>query len=124
MVISHVKRISMSKSIARVLLRIPDKLKAQLSEISEREHRSLNKQIEFMLEESIEAAIKDKSTQIRAHRSRTGQAKVSTCLEIAQFDCLASRLNRAERIAMPQCLRVLIACYELFSMVYETARPP
>jgi hypothetical protein len=44
----------MSDSRARVLLRIPAKLKARLSELAEREHRSLNKQIESLLERAIE----------------------------------------------------------------------
>jgi len=43
----------MSDPLARVLLRIPAKLKTKLIELAEREHRSLNKQIEFLLERSI-----------------------------------------------------------------------
>ena len=41
----------MSESRVRVLLRIPAKLKATLTELAEREHRSLNKQIEFLQEQ-------------------------------------------------------------------------
>lgn len=44
----------MSESPVRVLLRIPAKLKAILAELAEREHRSLNKQIEFLLERSVQ----------------------------------------------------------------------
>jgi hypothetical protein len=40
----------MSESRVRVLLRIPEKLKEKLTELAEREHRSLNKQIEFLLD--------------------------------------------------------------------------
>jgi len=43
----------MSESRARVLLRIPASLKAKLTELAEREHRSLNKQIEFLLDRCI-----------------------------------------------------------------------
>lgn len=43
----------MSESRARVLLRIPAKLKAKLLELAESEHRSLNKQIEFLLDRCI-----------------------------------------------------------------------
>jgi len=40
----------MSEQRVRLPLRIPASLKAKLSEIAEREHRSLNKQIEFLLD--------------------------------------------------------------------------
>ena len=43
----------MSESKVRVLLRIPAKLKATLTELAEQEHRSLNKQIEFLLDRCV-----------------------------------------------------------------------
>jgi hypothetical protein len=43
----------MSESKARLLLRIPTSLKARLTALAEREHRSLNKQIEFLLDRSL-----------------------------------------------------------------------
>ena len=43
----------MSESKARLLLRIPTPLKAGLTALAEREHRSLNKQIEFLLDRSL-----------------------------------------------------------------------
>jgi hypothetical protein len=44
----------MSEPRVRVLLRIPAKLKAKLTELAEQEHRSLNKQIEFLLDRCIQ----------------------------------------------------------------------
>ena len=44
---------SMSEPRDRVLLRIPAKLKASLTELADREHRSLNKQIEYLLDRFI-----------------------------------------------------------------------
>jgi hypothetical protein len=43
----------MNEARVRLLLRIPASLKARLAELAEREHRSLNRQIEFLLERSI-----------------------------------------------------------------------
>jgi len=43
----------MSEPRIRLPLRIPASLRAKLAELAEREHRSLNKQIEFLLERSI-----------------------------------------------------------------------
>jgi hypothetical protein len=47
----------MSDSRVRVLLRIPAELKERLTELAEREHRSLNKQIEYLLERVIQEEI-------------------------------------------------------------------
>jgi len=43
----------MSEFKARLLLRIPTSLKARLRALAEREHRSLNKQIEFLLDRCV-----------------------------------------------------------------------
>lgn len=40
----------MSEPQARLLIRIPQSLKVRLVELAKREHRSLNRQIEFLLE--------------------------------------------------------------------------
>jgi hypothetical protein len=53
----------MSEQRVRLPLRIPVKLKVKLAELAEQEHRSLNKQIEFMLEESIGEVNKDKARE-------------------------------------------------------------
>jgi hypothetical protein len=44
----------MNEPTVRIMLRIPTSLKAKLTELAEREHRSLNKQIEFILDRSIQ----------------------------------------------------------------------
>jgi len=44
----------MSEKRVRVPLRIPASLKAKLTELAELEHRSLNKQIEFLLDRCIQ----------------------------------------------------------------------
>jgi len=43
----------MKEPTVRLLLRIPASLKTKLAELAEREHRSLNRQIEFMLDRFI-----------------------------------------------------------------------
>jgi len=63
----------MSEPTVRVPLRIPASLKAKLTELAEREHRSLNKQIEFLLdrctrdggEEEADEAVRVKGTKYR-----------------------------------------------------------
>ena len=44
----------MSEPRVRLPLRIPASLKAKLKDLAEREHRSLNKQIEFLLARSVQ----------------------------------------------------------------------
>jgi hypothetical protein len=43
----------MSEERVRLLLRMPAGLKAKLVELAQRERRSLNRQIEFLLERSV-----------------------------------------------------------------------
>ena len=43
----------MSETRVRLPLRIPVSLKVKLAELAEREHRSLNKQIEFLLDRCV-----------------------------------------------------------------------
>jgi hypothetical protein len=43
----------MNEQLVRLPLRIPASLKQKLLELAEREHRSLNKQIEFLLDRCI-----------------------------------------------------------------------
>jgi hypothetical protein len=45
----------MKESKTAVLIRLPSALKGQLVELAKREHRSLNQQIEFLLEQSLSA---------------------------------------------------------------------
>jgi hypothetical protein len=63
----------MSEQKVRLPLRIPASLKEKLTELAEREHRSLNKQIEFLLDRCIrEGKISetDESERARTDRSK------------------------------------------------------
>ena len=53
----------MSEPRVRLLLRIPASLKARLAELAEREHRSLNRQIEFILDRSIRDETKGEAAE-------------------------------------------------------------
>ncbi len=55
----------MSEPTVRVPLRIPASLKAKLAELAEREHRSLNKQIEFLLDRCIWDGLTDEADEPR-----------------------------------------------------------
>lgn len=50
----------MAEEKARLLIRIPASLKAKLSEFAERDRRSLNREIEYLLEQAVRSARKDK----------------------------------------------------------------
>ena len=62
----------MTEPRVRLLIRIPASLKAQLAEIAQREHRSLNRQIEFLLDRSIRDETKSETT-VESARSKRGQ---------------------------------------------------
>jgi hypothetical protein len=65
----------MSEPTVRVPLRIPASLKAKLTELAEREHRSLNKQIEFLLDRCIRDGVEeeaDDSVRLKGTKSRRG----------------------------------------------------
>jgi hypothetical protein len=53
----------MSEPRIRLPLRIPASLKAKLTVLAEREHRSLNKQIEFLLDRSLREEEKVRETE-------------------------------------------------------------
>ena len=53
----------MHESIVAVLVRMGASLKARLVELAKREHRSLNQQIEFLLEHSILGSNQSSSTE-------------------------------------------------------------
>jgi len=59
---------------ARLLIRIPESLKAKLIELAGRERRSLNKQIEFILERSLRDAMKNETADV-APVKRSGRQK-------------------------------------------------
>lgn len=54
----------MSEPTVRVPLRIPAGLKAKLTELAEREHRSLNKQIEFLLDRCVRDKVKEAGDEL------------------------------------------------------------
>jgi hypothetical protein len=61
----------MNDATVRLLLRIPASLKSKLAELAKREHRSLNSQIEILLERSVRDQPGDESTQsARIHTNR------------------------------------------------------
>jgi len=65
----------MIESRVRVLLRIPAELKAKLNELAEREHRSLNKQIEFLLDRCIREETNAETGESLRPRSVRGKRK-------------------------------------------------
>jgi hypothetical protein len=54
----------MTEPRVRLLLRIPASLKAKLAGLAEREHRSLNRQIEFLLDRSIRDKTKGEAGEL------------------------------------------------------------
>ena len=66
---------SMSEPIVRIPLRIPAGLKAKLTELAEQEHRSLNKQIEFLLYRCIRAGMKSETEEPQRTQSVRSKRK-------------------------------------------------
>jgi len=58
----------MSEPRIRLPLRIPASLKAKLTVLAEREHRSLNKQIEFLLDRCVREEEKVHETEDSRHQ--------------------------------------------------------
>ena len=63
----------MNEQLVRLPLRIPASLKQKLLELAEREHRSLNKQIEFLLDRCIREEADSKTGE--TDRARDSRAK-------------------------------------------------
>ena len=57
-----------------LLLRIQQGLKDQLSDLAKREHRSLNQQIEFLLEQALSAEVKKPQNDQQGAKSATGKS--------------------------------------------------
>jgi hypothetical protein len=55
---------------ARLLIRIPASLKAKIAELAEQEHRSLNRQIEFLLDRAIRNETESDTAQLSALNPR------------------------------------------------------
>ncbi len=60
----------MSEQRIPVLIRIPASLKAKLTALAEREHRSVNRQIEFLLDRGIRDEMKQSSDELALQKSR------------------------------------------------------
>lgn len=52
-----------------LLLRIPEGLKNRLVDLAKREHRSVNQQIEFLLEQSLPTAMKNSTIEQQTEKS-------------------------------------------------------
>jgi hypothetical protein len=65
----------MSEQLVRLPLRIPASLKRELLELAEREHRSLNKQIEFLLDRCIREAKTSETDESQRARIARGKQK-------------------------------------------------
>jgi len=52
-----------------LLLRIPEGLKNRLVDLAKREHRSVNQQIEFLLEQSLTNAMKNSTIEQQTGKS-------------------------------------------------------
>jgi hypothetical protein len=61
----------MSEQLVRLPLRIPASLKAKLTALAEKEHRSLNKQIEFLLDRAVQ---EESHRETEVHKA-TGRSK-------------------------------------------------
>jgi hypothetical protein len=60
----------MSEPTVRLLLRIPASLKAKLTDLAQREHRSLNRQIEFLLDRSVREKINNEPRRLSKDEDR------------------------------------------------------
>ncbi|MHB8617570.1 MAG: Arc family DNA-binding protein [Candidatus Acidiferrales bacterium] len=59
----------------RLLLRIPASLKAKLAELAVRDHRSLNREIEFLLGQSVASEKRGANRESRSGKIITGEKK-------------------------------------------------
>ena len=57
-----------------LLLRLQQGLKDRLADLAKREHRSLNQQIEFLLEQALSGELKKPQNDQQAGRSATGKS--------------------------------------------------
>jgi hypothetical protein len=65
----------MSEQLVRLPLRIPAGLKKKLIELAEREHRSLNKQIEFLLDRCVREGTGNETDESERARDARGKRK-------------------------------------------------
>jgi len=63
----------MTEPRARLLIRIPASLKAKLAELAQQEHRSLNRQIEYLLDRSLRDETKGEAGELPRPKGRRRQ---------------------------------------------------
>jgi hypothetical protein len=68
-------RTLMSEQLVRLPLRVPASLKEKLIELAEREHRSLNKQIEFLLDRCVREGKSSEADGSERARDARGKRK-------------------------------------------------
>lgn len=66
----------MRQTKVAVLVRIPPTLKANLSEIAKREHRSLSQQVEFFLERCVEGIERNLGEESASRAEQKNQGEV------------------------------------------------
>ena len=66
----------MKEERAPFLLRLPAELKARIEDLAKREHRSINQQIEFLLERALaDSNVKESSAVRTERRSEKGRSR-------------------------------------------------
>ncbi len=64
----------MPESKVALLLRLQQGLKDRLADLAKREHRSLNQQIEFLLEQALSGEVKKPQNDQQRDKSVTGKS--------------------------------------------------
>jgi hypothetical protein len=71
---AKVRSKKMPESKVALLLRLQQGLKDRLADLAKREHRSLNQQIEFLLEQALSGEVKKPQNDQQRDRSVTGKS--------------------------------------------------
>jgi hypothetical protein len=71
---AKVRSKKMPESKVALLLRLQQGLKDRLADLAKREHRSLNQQIEFLLEQALSGEVKRPQNDQQRDRSVTGKS--------------------------------------------------
>jgi hypothetical protein len=71
---AKVRSKKMPESKVALLLRLQQGLKDRLADLAKREHRSLNQQIEFLLEQALSGEVKKPQNDQQRDRNVTGKS--------------------------------------------------
>jgi hypothetical protein len=71
---AKVRSKKMPEGKVALLLRLQQGLKDRLADLAKREHRSLNQQIEFLLEQALSAEVKKPQNDQQGAKSATGKS--------------------------------------------------